>query len=136
MLVGCDKHDYVDVEFKVWNKTEKTVTLSVTGRSGSHSVTLAAGDKGTLAREKGSYGIYMLDYLFELLRPASVQAAPRDDRYVVFTVTPQRQPSELDALLMRQIVRDHGEATHRRACGITVDNNIITIILPRYNGQV
>ncbi|MBQ3634914.1 MAG: hypothetical protein II951_04780 [Bacteroidales bacterium] len=65
MLVGCDKHDYVDVEFKVWNKTEKTVTLSVTGRSGSHSVTLGAGDKGTLAREKGSYGIYMLDYLFE-----------------------------------------------------------------------
>jgi hypothetical protein len=44
--------------------------------------------------------------------------------------------SDIDSLLCRQILRDHGEATHRRGCGITIEDNKITIILPRYNGKI
>ncbi len=84
----------------------------------------------------------MLRYLFELLNaregapagsPGSVDARARDDQYAEFVVhgTPR---TAFDSLLCRQIVRDHGEATHRRGCGISVDNQTTTIILPRHNG--
>ena len=44
--------------------------------------------------------------------------------------------SPLNFLLCRQIVREHGEATARRGCGIVIDNNIVNITLPRYNGKL
>ena len=76
----------------------------------------------------------MLAYLFDILKPTHVQAMPKDDRYVVYDVTPGAPLGTLDSLLCRQIVRDHGEATHRRACGINIDNNHVTITLPRHHG--
>ncbi len=82
----------------------------------------------------------LLHHLFELLQPAAVEAVAdadtTDSRYAVFRVTTPSAPSAFDALLCRQIVRDHGEATHRRACGINTDHDIITITLPKYNGTV
>ena len=77
----------------------------------------------------------LLHYLFELLGSSQVQTAPKDESYVKFTVAAEPK-STFDYLLMRQIVRDHGEATHRRGCGITVSQHTTTIILPRYNGTV
>ena len=84
----------------------------------------------------------LLRYLFELLKADEVKAAPKDDKYVVFTIDAKNAKDVLDAsdaitrLLCRQIVRDHGEATNRHACGISVDDQQVTIILPRYNGKV
>jgi len=77
----------------------------------------------------------LLHYLFELLGSSQVQTTPKDESYVKFTVAAEPK-STFDYLLMRQIVRDHGEATHRRGCGITVSQHTTTIILPRYNGTV
>ena len=78
----------------------------------------------------------LLRYLFELLK-GTVEAEVRDDKYVAFHIT--QDPSQLStfaSLLARQIVRDHGEATDRRGCGITTDENKLTVILPRYNGKI
>ena len=85
---------------------------------------------------------HMLNYLFELLK-GDVTSEVRDDNYVVYHITnthhpsPNTQhPSPITFLLCRQIVRDHGEATHRRGCGISIDGNEVKLILPRYHGQV
>ena len=84
----------------------------------------------------------MLRYLADILKPQTVEAQQKDDRYIVFTITRQEPLSEIDYLRCRQIVRDHGDATHRRACGITLNSNLsslnsITLTLPTYhNGQV
>ena len=84
----------------------------------------------------------MLRYLADILKPQSVEAQQKDDHYIVFTITRQEPLSEIDYLRCRQIVRDHGDATHRRACGITINSkqsslNSITLTLPTYhNGQV
>jgi signal transduction histidine kinase len=79
----------------------------------------------------------LLRYLAEILRPQHVEVTRQDDRYVVFTVTCEKPLSDIDYLRCRQIIRDHGDATHRRACGITVTPQEITITLPTYNnGQV
>ena len=75
----------------------------------------------------------MLRYLFELL-PGEVTAEPRDDKYVVYTIRLTSSLSPLTSLLCRQIVRDHGDATHRRGCGISNEGNQVKLILPRYNG--
>ena len=96
----------------------------------------------------------LIDYLFEILRKQGGGEAslpvkdPRDERYVEVTVPmPRLQLSEKEVqalftpesthiqyLLCRQIVRDHGEATNRRLCGIWAENDngttIIKIILP------
>ncbi len=77
----------------------------------------------------------MLRYLFELLR-GDVKGEPRDERYVAFNVVRNTEMKAFDFQLVRQIVRDHGEATNRRGCGITQEKNIITVILPRYNGKI
>ncbi len=77
----------------------------------------------------------MLRYLFELLR-GEVKAAPKDERYVMFDIAIQSTLKPFDFQLVRQIVRDHGEATNRRGCGITQEQNKITVILPRYNGKI
>ena len=85
---------------------------------------------------------HMLRYLADILKPKSVEAQQKDDQYIVFTITRQEPLSEIDYLRCRQIVRDHGDATHRRACGITLNSNLsspnsITLTLPTYhNGQV
>ncbi len=76
----------------------------------------------------------LLHYLFELYRPASVTAEVRDEQYVSYHLTVSSQPEPITSLLCRQIVRDHGEVTNRRACGIVSDKEQITIILPKYNG--
>ena len=73
----------------------------------------------------------MLRYLFDILKPEEVQTEVKDRLYVVFTIRRGEVLSAIDYLLCRQIVRDHGEATHRRGCGISVEDKTITIILPR-----
>ncbi len=77
----------------------------------------------------------MLHYLFEIIKPDEVQAEVKDGQYVTFTLKAAFK-SDIDRLLCRQIVRDHGEATHRRGCGVIVEENEITITLPRYNGKI
>ncbi len=73
---------------------------------------------------------HMLHYLFELLHPMSVEGMQKDERYVVFQITMNAPLNTLDSLLCRQIVRDHGEATHHRGCGITVVDRQVTVTLP------
>ena len=81
----------------------------------------------------------MLRYLFEKLEvrgeKPGVNSEVIDDKYVAFHISLTSHFSPLTSLLCRQIVRDHGEATHRRGCGIkqTTDTTI-TVILPKYNG--
>jgi len=77
----------------------------------------------------------MLRYLFEIIKPSEVQSEVKDEQYVTYKLKAAFK-SDIDSLLCRQIVRDHGEATHRRGCGITVEDNGITITLPRYNGKI
>jgi hypothetical protein len=72
----------------------------------------------------------MLNYLFELLRPADVMVEAKDDKYVVFHVQLSASLSTLTSLLARQIVRDHGEATHRRGCGVVFRDQQIVVTLP------
>ena len=38
-------------------------------------------------------------------------------------------------LLCRQIIRDHGEATNRRGCGIRAEGNVIIITLPAVSNR-
>ena len=94
----------------------------------------------------------LIAYLFEILRKqggAEWQITPKDDKYVeVIVPMPQLHltneeaqnlfnpttSSHIPYLLCRQIVRDHGEATNRRMCGIWAENDNgttnIRIILP------
>ena len=94
----------------------------------------------------------LIAYLFEILRKqggAEWQITPKDDKYVeVIVPMPQLHLTDDEAqnlfnpvssshipyLLCRQIVRDHGEATNRRMCGIRAENDNgttnIRIILP------
>ena len=80
----------------------------------------------------------MLRYLFELVRveKQEVKAEVKDDKYVVFTIPLTTNLSPLHFLLCRQIVREHGEATARRGCGIVIENNLVNITLPRHNGKL
>lgn len=94
----------------------------------------------------------LVRYLFDIIRKESGQQQPaiaydaRDEKYIVCTVTLPTlhrtnlfTPDSTDNipwLLCRQIVRDHGEATNRRACAITAENapeggTRIVITLPR-----
>ena len=96
----------------------------------------------------------LIRYLYEILRRQNGQQrldkqfTPRDDRYVEVRIpmpqlrlTPEQAadlftPSKahIPFLLCRQIVRDHGEATNRRGCGIfaelAADVTTIVITLP------
>ena len=87
----------------------------------------------------------LLHYLFELIRgekleargeKLEVKAEVKDDKYVVFSIPLTTRLSPLTSLLIRQIVRDHGETTARRGCGIVIDNNLVNITLPRHNGKI
>ena len=91
----------------------------------------------------------LIGYLFEILRKQAhekqLQATflPKDDDYVECRVAMSADaytdfmPSvaNIPYLLCRQIVREHGEATGRRACGIRAERQpegvIVTIVLPR-----
>ena len=96
----------------------------------------------------------LIRYLFEILRKESgqrelhVDYIVSDTRYVECRVkmpslqrtdlfTPS-QTANIPFLLCRQIVRDHGEATNRRACAIRAEKEgqgvAIVIILPRVSG--
>ncbi len=77
----------------------------------------------------------LVRYLFELLH-GTVKGEAKDERYVTFDVEIQGQLKPFDFQMVRQIVRDHGEATNRRGCGIRQEENKITVILPRYNGKI
>ncbi len=85
----------------------------------------------------------MLYYLFELLDVRGKKSEPnekvqvevKDNQYIAYYVDAVFK-SDIDRLLCRQIVRDHGEVTHRRGCGIIVEEHKITVILPRYNGKI
>ena len=94
----------------------------------------------------------LIAYLADILRKqggAEWQITPKDDKYVeVIVPMPQLHLTDEEAqnlfnptssshipyLLCRQIVRDHGEATNRRMCGIWAENDNgttnIRIILP------
>jgi hypothetical protein len=94
----------------------------------------------------------LIRYLFDILKKQSGQKnlattfTRHDDKYIEVRVDfgPSDGPAELFTpsianipfLLCRQIVRDHGEATNRRACSIRSEtqNGITTIIiiLPAY----
>ena len=113
-------------------------------------------ERGTLHLKPLEGGVLgdetLIRYLYELLRrqagqPLDKKFTPRDDRYVEVRIpmpqirlTPEQatdlfMPSKehIPFLLCRQIVRDHGEATNRRGCGIyaevidAVTNIIITL---------
>ncbi len=103
----------------------------------------------------------LIDYLFDILRrqagqkePLSVEYASKDEHYVMCRVAMphlqldsdearmlfmpvggQEDKSHIPYLVCRQIVRDHGEATGRRACGIWAEvvkgQTNIVIILPK-----
>ena len=77
----------------------------------------------------------MLRYLMELLK-GDVVAEVKDEKYVVYHITLAAPLSPLNFLLCRQIVREHGEATARRGCGIIIENNLVNITLPRHNGKL
>ena len=93
----------------------------------------------------------LIAFLFEILRKqggAEKTISPKDDKYLEVTVPMPRmhlsdeeaqnlfnpQTDHIPYLLCRQIVRDHGEATNRRLCGIWAENvdgiTNIKIILP------
>jgi hypothetical protein len=82
----------------------------------------------------------LLRYLFELLgvknQKSEVKSEIKDDKYVVYSITLSSTLSPLTTLIVRQIVRDHGEAANRRGCGITKEHQQVNIILPRYNGKL
>lgn len=73
----------------------------------------------------------LLRYLFELLK-GSVTAEAKDEKYVTYTVVLSTPLSTPAYNLCRQIVRDHGETTNRRGCGIVIENEHVKITLPRY----
>jgi hypothetical protein len=100
----------------------------------------------------------LLHYLFELILEARgeiatphsdqrsekleardmIKSEVKDEKYVVYHIPLTSHLSPLTSYLARQIVRDHGEATARRGCGIVIDheNNLVNITLPRHNGKL
>ncbi len=102
----------------------------------------------------------LIRYLFEILRKQSGQKkidinfTQREDNYMEVSIPmPVLKLSEADAaklftpskgnipyLLCRQIVRDHGEATNRRGCGIRAEvvngQTVVLITLPSSNNNL
>ena len=72
----------------------------------------------------------LLHHLFDILKPEEVRAEVRDGNYVAFDVRLGAELSDFDYLLCRQIVRDHGDATLHRGCGISVQGLSAQVILP------
>jgi hypothetical protein len=88
----------------------------------------------------GIYDLFAIRIILETSPSPSqggeIASEVKDDNYVVFHIPLTSHLSPFTFYLCRQIVRDHGEATNLRGCGITTDNNQVTITLPRYHGQV
>ncbi len=102
----------------------------------------------------------LIRYLFEILRNQSGQKKidinfkQREEKYMEVSIPmPALKLSEADAaklftpskgnipyLLCRQIVRDHGEATNRRGCGIRAEvmngQTVVLITLPSSNNHL
>jgi signal transduction histidine kinase len=92
----------------------------------------------------------LIAYLFEILRKLARQKSlhidyrTKDDNYVVCEVQMPDIPAtdfmptiqNISYLLCRQIVREHGEATGCRGCGIRSENtgygSLVIITLPKY----
>ena len=87
----------------------------------------------------------LLRYLFQLLSGEKgkkkgagdrIESSLVNDQYVRYSATLSAPLSPLSAYIIRQIIRDHGEATNRRGCSLHIDNNnettIINITLPAY----
>ena len=88
----------------------------------------------------------LIRYLFDILKRMSGKKqldftySRRDDLYLEVScgwpTSNSHNPHNIDYLLCRQIARDHGEATNRRACSFRMeqqeDNTEIIIILPAY----
>ena len=59
-----------------------------------------------------------------------------DEQYVQLTIALPNPLTPIERLVCRQVLRDHGEAAHRRACSIREEqhNNVtnMIIILPAY----
>lgn len=72
----------------------------------------------------------MLRFLTDILNPSQVDVQQKNDHYLVFTMQCPNAPSDIDYLCCRQILRDIGETTHRRGCGITANGTIVTVTLP------
>lgn len=88
----------------------------------------------------------LLTYLFDIVRkqtanaPITIESKTGGTAYVIFSVPlpPTADVTNLFApirenipfLICRQIVREHSEATERRACGIIVTNGKLLITLP------
>ena len=77
----------------------------------------------------------LLRYLFELLK-GQISSETKNDKYVTYTISHAETLAPISWLLCRQIVRDHGEATNCRGCGIVVEQEHVIITLPRYNGKL
>ena len=75
----------------------------------------------------------MLRFLTDILKPSQVDVQQKNDHYLEFTMQCPNAPSDIDYLCCRQILRDIGEATHRRGCGITMQDRQMTVVLPAAN---
>ena len=82
----------------------------------------------------------LLRYLFAILRrydyTITNSKSADNGLYIELTIEVKNRLSDIDQLLCRQILRDHGEAAHRRRCSIREehdgDRNQIIITLPKY----
>ena len=77
----------------------------------------------------------MLRYLSDILKPTAVEVTPKDDQYLLFTIRRDEPLSDIDYLRCRQILRDIGEATHRRACGLQTEGTTVTVTIPTVHPQ-
>lgn len=71
----------------------------------------------------------LIDYLLSLLG-GKISEHYADGDYVILKF--KHTISNIDYLIVRQILRDHADATSLRACGIETTDNEITIKLPQY----
>lgn len=71
----------------------------------------------------------LIDYLLSLLS-GKISEHYSDGNYVILKF--KHTISNIDYLIVRQILRDHADATSLRACGIETTDNEITIKLPQY----
>lgn len=71
----------------------------------------------------------LVDYLLSLLG-GKISEHYADGNYVILKF--KHTISNIDYLIVRQILRDHADATSLRACGIETTDNEITIKLPQY----
>ncbi|MBR0047812.1 MAG: DUF5112 domain-containing protein [Prevotella sp.] len=88
----------------------------------------------------------LVRYLFDIIRRETgrknneAEYKPYGDKYIEVTFSNVNRMKDIPRMLCRQIVRDHGEATNRRACSIRMEskpdgNENLIIILPAY-GEV